>query len=440
MAAEDATGLLDCDLDAEGSVADSLIAVCTDEGLVQALRKGAGMRRFSIAVVLAGLLGAAGVGVAAVSGWSIQRTPNGAGFSQGGGKVSCASKSFCIAVGDDFSNGGLVIERWNGSSWSPQHSSDLHGVIGGGISCASKTACTAVGATASHSATLAERWNGSRWFIEETPYPGRAIFSDLYSVSCTSVSSCTAVGSYQIGNGNGNGQILSLAERWNGKRWSIQKTPKLPDANFSELTSVSCTAVSSCTAVGSYAAQASDAAKFHTLVERWNGTKWLVQHTPRIRESSGLRGVSCTSASSCTAVGSYGDFDKRTLVTLAERWNGKKWSIQHTPNPHNDSRLWDVSCTSGNAPSSPFAIQGGREKTTRPTTSCTAVGSYQIGQQYGQDATVAERWNGKKWSIQHTPTVSGSSQLSGVSCTSVNSCTAVGNYGERMLAERWTGG
>ena len=41
-----------------------------------------------------------------------------------------------------------------------------------------------------------------------------------------------------------------------------------------------------------------------------------------------LNGVACTSASACTAVGN------QTLAkTLAERWNGRTWQVQATPNP-----------------------------------------------------------------------------------------------------------
>ena len=44
-----------------------------------------------------------------------------------------------------------------------------------------------------------------------------------------------------------------------------------------------------------------------------------------------LAGVSCASASACTATGYY--YNGSVYPTLAERWNGTKWSIEHTPNP-----------------------------------------------------------------------------------------------------------
>ncbi|MEA2314573.1 MAG: hypothetical protein QOI03_1265, partial [Solirubrobacteraceae bacterium] len=45
-----------------------------------------------------------------------------------------------------------------------------------------------------------------------------------------------------------------------------------------------------------------------------------------------LSGVSCTTASACTAVGYYVN-SAGTRLTLAERWNGTSWATQTTPNP-----------------------------------------------------------------------------------------------------------
>jgi hypothetical protein len=58
--------------------------------------------------------------------------------------------------------------------------------------------------------------------------------------------------------------------------------------------------------------------------------------------------------------------------------------------------------------------------------------------------TLAETWNGKTWAIEPTPdpTRAQYSGLGGVSCTSAEACTAVGDYDdsadiEVTLAEAW---
>jgi hypothetical protein len=88
--------------------------------------------------------------------------------------------------------------------------------------------------------------------------------------------------------------------------------------SHSSLNGVSCASASACTAVGDY----NNGTTGVTLAERWTGTTWSIQHTPNPTGASFIlmTGVSCTSASACTAVGGY---NNRTAgVTLAERWTG----------------------------------------------------------------------------------------------------------------------
>jgi hypothetical protein len=53
--------------------------------------------------------------------------------------------------------------------------------------------------------TLAERWNGRRWSIERTPNPAGAKASELEAVSCAPATTCTAVG---------HSDNLALVERY----------------------------------------------------------------------------------------------------------------------------------------------------------------------------------------------------------------------------------
>jgi hypothetical protein len=183
-------------------------------------------------------------------------------------------------------------------------------------------------------------------------------------VSCSSATSCTAVGDSNISDSKSH----TLAEHWNGTKWAIQATPKHPGGNESELAGVSCPSAKACTAVGNYGSVSL------TLAERWNGARWVVQPTPHPSGSqdSGLAGVSCPSANDCIAAG---NFDNRfwTDLTLAERWNGKKWALQPTPNPSDAgaSILTGVSCSSA--------------------TACTAVGP--SVKRSGAEPTLAERYS-----------------------------------------------
>ncbi len=84
-----------------------------------------------------------------------------------------------------------------------------------------------------------------------------------------SASACTAVGRSSRRNED------TLAERWNGLRWSIQRTPT-PRIGAGHLEDVSCPSLTTCVAVG----WSDPPAEQRMIVERWNGTVWSIQSTP----------------------------------------------------------------------------------------------------------------------------------------------------------------
>jgi len=413
--------------------------------------------------------------------WAIQPTPSPAGNDALSG-VSCTSATACTAVGSDTGSQGYpeatLAEAWNGTTWAVQPTSgpDQGQLMWlAGVSCTSATACTAAGYNgAAAGVTLAEAWNGTAWATQPTPSPTGAQASALTGISCISATACTAVG-----NATNNAAIfgdVTLAERWNGIRWAVMPTPKVPGAITgylaqSTLSTVSCTSVSACTAVGYYRAPNSSSGYFAGLAERWNGTKWAVQPLPTSAEFSPLTGVSCMSATSCTAVGIYFTTTVPYRV-LAERWNGTRWAVEPAPNPAGSVTMGGVSCTSATACILVGSYESGDNQFTlaerwngtswaiQPTpnpagslqsyltgvscasaTSCTAVG-YASGTTPGiVDVTLAEHWDGTKWAIQPTPNQNGPvNQLRGVSCTSATSCTAVGDGNiSKVLAEAWNG-
>jgi hypothetical protein len=272
---------------------------------------------------------------------------------------------------------------------------------------------TAGAAQASQPRTAA----GSGWKVEPTPNQNRgAGINELSAVSCTSGRACTAVGSHAASLSSPG---FTLAERWNGTSWRIQPTILPKGAKSSAFTGVSCPSATACTAVGSTPGKAADTSV--NLAEAWNGTNWRVQAIPAPKgsTSSSLSGVSCTSPSACTAVGNYSTAAGRVLA-VAERWNGTTWRPQAVPKTAS-TELFGVSCSAARA--------------------CTAAG-YRTGA--GGTRPLAEVWNGTTWRIQAVPLPRGSpgAILAAVSCTSPRACTATGaNFGATRptLAERWNG-
>ena len=148
-------------------------------------------------------------------------------------------------------------------------------------------------------------------------------------MSCSSVAYCVAVGATYVDK--------PYALIWDGSTWKSVSVPA-PAGELSGLAAVSCFSASACTATGSGLASGGQ----NNLVERWNGTKWVIQTAPNQGDSSQLTAVSCPSATSCTAIGDSGGVSG---VTLAEGWNGSAWTIESTPNPDGYSFPLAISCT-----------------------------------------------------------------------------------------------
>lgn len=308
--------------------------------------------------VSAGAAPAGQTGPAAGGEWKVEPTPNPAGATISElSAVSCTSGRACTAVGSRAASLSsptfILAQRWDGTRWRIQRTALPAGATSGtlfGVSCSSATACTAVGSAfrtvPRRDVNLAGSWNGTRWRVQAIPGPKGASSSALHAVSCTSRAACTAVGHYETAAG----RVFTVAERWNGARWAIQAAPRPAGVTTAQFLGVSCATARTCTAVG----YTTGPRGTRPLAERWNGTAWHAQAVPLPHGSPGaiLAAVSCTSPRACTATG--GSFSAAG-PTLAERWNGTRWRVQRTPFPANfrtsrqQLELNGVSCVSATA-------------------------------------------------------------------------------------------
>jgi polyisoprenoid-binding protein YceI len=205
----------------------------------------------------------------------------------------------------------------------------------------------------------------------------------------------------------------TLAERWSGGQWAIQPTPSPGTGGIGQLTGISCLSATDCTAVGIISTQT---ASNSTLAEHWDGTSWTVVPSPDPAGTTvtDFTGVSCASATSCTAVGVYDTSGNRPHeLPLAEQWDGTSWTVTRLPLP--------AGITAGD-------LDGG--VSCPSATYCIAVGIIATPNQPSNTQPLAERWNGTKWTVQATPTPASAYNpfLSGVSCSAPAHCTAVGGY------------
>ena len=362
--------------------------------------------------------------------WTIQTVPGPVGIVVLEG-VACTSPSSCTAVG--YLNQGVntqtLAERWDGSAWAIQPTVNPTGAFGTylySVSCPAAGKCIAAGYNepgtgAQTVVSLIESWDGDQWSVQPTHDPSTAIATFLVGIACTSTTDCLAVGQFGSGGGSGEAPWLATAESWNGQGWSLESPPDGRGSMGADLTSVSCSA-SSCAAVGYFSDQVGNEVP---LAERWSGSTWLIQPTPVLTGSpiGRLSSVSCASTVACTAVGAH--TGSAPVDTLAESWDGTHWSLEATPTPTGSygAFLTSVSCTSA--------------------TTCVAVGYYSTA---GNGLPLAESWDGGTWTILPVPRPSGAADaaLFGVSCTAADFCTAVGEYidptsGRKTLAETWDG-
>ena len=135
------------------------------------------------------------------------------------------------------------------------------------------------------------------WSVVHSPNR-RAGGNFLDAVSCVSANMCMATG-HRL---NSIGALVTLAESWNGTRWSVVRTPSLAGTG-SDLNGVSCVSADACTAVG---AVSPNGTALSTVIESWNGTRWSVVPTPNPGVTAhALNGVSCPSPGACMAAGYF---------------------------------------------------------------------------------------------------------------------------------------
>jgi hypothetical protein len=192
----------------------------------------------------------------------------------------------------------------------------------------------------------------------------------------------------------------------------------------SNLRGVYCTSAVSCWAVGSFDFTfTSGATATLNQILRWNGTSWSQVKAPSPggtadSDESELNAVRCRTAGDCWAVGDF--FNGHANVNQSLHWNGSKWAVVPVVNPGgtesgSENGLSDIVCPGAST--------------------CWAAGQY--GSDGGDGLTLNQllRWNGTKWTLaksipQPAGTSAGDSQrLNSIRCTSTSNCLAVGTSG-----------
>jgi len=362
--------------------------------------------------------------------------------------VSCASVNTCVFVGTTVVKTAsssrhdvpLVLNEDNGVLTSPQLITTPVDAVASStsgrsertgldaVSCVANGDCVAVGtyATANGFTPFVVSKTAGTWSpSKRLPLPSNAVSAnnaDALGLSCATITSCVATGSYRA---PGSSTIPFISSLTNGT-WHSVAAPLPSDADTNSqdafLDAITCWTPSACVAVGSYAAGVNQvdlvAALNHGV---WTATAVAGPSTGASpsNEANALNAVSCWAPWSCAAVGQYGTTTGvGSTVSFSvsgansATWPGSQWvstpTLSPTP-PTSLSSLFTVSCLAA--------------------TSCVAGGSY--GTPTLQRADVVTSLSSRVASAATLPTSSSASQSSAVTsaaCFTATACLLAGTY------------
>jgi hypothetical protein len=375
--------------------------------------------------------------------------PSGASKKIGGlvGQVACASAKNCAALG-----GWLYSDL--GGKWKASRLpvvAHTGGLNLRSLDCPAAGKCEAVGLGGIQH-VVQVREDGRQWKGGEIALPSDAASVNppggpspfLNSISCTSAGNCAAVGSYI-----GNRLTHPLLVTESGGTWAAGVEPELPanadtspDPDIPDVGGgfyyISCPAAGDCTAVGWYTNKDAGHSIYPWVLTESGGTWSSGQDALLPRDASvqgdldkgpspffGFTGLSCPSASDCTAVGGYEDTNgAEEGLILTEHdgvWSqGVRAPLPPTSIPNSESNefnspLESVSCA---APDD-----------------CAAVGWYVTSPHRSKHGLLLTerggKWKASRLVLPAKAKAPAGVYLTSISCPSRGNCVAAGWYGNK---------
>jgi hypothetical protein len=353
--------------------------------------RGRSLLAFASACVLLapGAVAGSARAAAAACTWSVVASPNGSTVSNRLYAVSADSSTDAWTVGTYNLSSGLQLpltEHWNGKAWSAVTAARYETADNGllGVSALSPAGAWAVGyyynIGLQENEPLIESWNGKAWSVVRSPLVNSKFGGQLYAVASLSATDAWAVGWINTSN---NGNTLGLIEHWNGASWSIVPSPSHGTIE-TLLEGIAVVNADDIWVGGIYAP--SQVGFDQTLAEHWNGKAWTLVATPNANTSSNnFNAIAAVSTSSVFATGDFYSPPYNTFRTLSGHWNGSAWSLLPAANAGKyQTDLAGIAAVSADE--------------------VVSVGQYVIGSAHHTFAMV---WNGKGWVALATPNVAG---------------------------------
>jgi hypothetical protein len=371
-----------------------------------------------------------------------EQIPGSAALNQGGEAVvnvlSCASAGNCaVAGGYTDSSGfghGFVASQVHGT-WGMAEEvlgtdplRQLEPFISS-VSCASAGNCSAGGSytdiTSHVQAFVVKEVNGSWGKAREVP--GTAALNTgggavVRTVSCASAGNCSAGGYYTDSTGNQQAFVVTQTSGTWGNAREVPGTAGLNTGGNARVQAVSCASAGSCSAGGSYIDRSGLGQAF--VVVQTGGTWGKAREVPgtgALNQDGGaaVTSVSCASAGNCSAGGQYNDSPPgRGQAFVVSQVNGTWAKAKQVPG----TAALDQGDYEANF-SGPSCSSAGN---------CSAGGSYTDSSGHGQ-AFVVNEVNGTWDTAEEVPGTAalnpgGFAQALSVSCAQAGTCSAGGLY------------
>src|SRR5919201_1346694 len=267
-------------------------------------------------------------------GWTLVPSPNPLALNSYFYGVAAVSPSDVWAVGGTDEAGASyhsLVEHWDGTSWSIVFPASFPGVLYSVVALGPNDVW-AVGTENYPGRGLIEHWDGSTWTATYLRFAAL-----LRGVTALGARDVWAVGQ-RYGRTNPFGDT-TLTMHFNGTVWSQIRSPSPLSGNSSDqnwLTSVTAVAANDIWAVGRYGNH--DGGRLdQTLIEHWNGARWVVVPSPDPGGSSqdnDLWGVAAVTSHDVWAVGGVGSFlNPEFSAPLALHWGGSSWTQVSVPAP-----------------------------------------------------------------------------------------------------------
>jgi hypothetical protein len=372
--------------------------------------------------------------------------------------VSCASAGNCAVGGEyedssDHRQGFVADQASTSSTWGNAEEVPNLGTLnaGGGaavdsVSCVSAGNCAAGGSytdSSSHQqgwvaneTTSGTSTSGTWGNAEEVPNLGTLNAGTggaaVDSVSCVSAGNCAAGGSYHDSSGHTQGFVADEA----GSSWgNAEEVPNLGTLNAggtAVVTSVSCASAGNCAAGGSYE---NSGTQGFVVDQASTSSSWgNAEEVPNLGTLNAdgdapVDSVSCVSAGTCTASGSYHDSSAHS----------QGWVANETTSGTSTSGTW------GNAEEVPnlgtlnaYTGGGGGSVAQAASVSCGSAGNCAAGGAYTDSSGhlqgfVADEAGSSWGNAEEVPNlgalnVGGTAEVRSVSCVSAGNCAAGGLY------------